>query len=226
MARRTKAGSRRQGEQEFAVIGLGRFGASLARRLEELGHIVLGLDAAIAHVQAIADDITSAVVLDPTDEDALREVDIASFHTIIVGLEDDFEATALITANLKSLGIQRLICLAGTGRHRDILRRIGADQVIVSDEDSGNRLAETLALPSMQERVVLDSENSLTELKAPASLVGKPLSSLGEYGLTAILIQRRGALTPCPVPETRLEADDTLFVVGLRRNLLTVAALP
>lgn len=226
MARRPKAGSRRQGEQEFAVIGLGRFGTSLARRLEELGHIVLGLDTAIARVQAIADDITSAVVLDPTNENALQEVDIASFRTVIVGLEDDFEATALITANLKHLGIERLICLASTGRHRDILLRIGADQVIVSDEDSGIRLAETLALPSMQERVALDSENSLTELKAPGSLVGKPLSSLGEFGLTAVLIQRRGELTPCPAPEMRLEADDTLFVVGSRQRLLTVAALP
>jgi trk/ktr system potassium uptake protein len=223
MARKSK---RPAGTKEFAVIGLGHFGASLARRLEEMGHMVLGVDSDIAQVQAIADDITSAVALDATNEDALQQVDISSFATVIVGIGDDFEANALITACLKDLAIPRVICLAQTGRHRDLLLRIGADQVILSDEDSGVRLAETLAAPNMLERVLLDADHSLTEFKAPSSLIGQPVSSLGRYDMTALLIQRQGRLLPCPAAETRLEQDDTLFAVGPREKLLQIASMP
>jgi trk system potassium uptake protein TrkA len=226
MARKSKISARGQSGKEFAVIGLGSFGASLARRLEAMGHTVLGVDSDMARVQAIADDITSAVAVDVTNEDALQEVDIASFGTVIIAIEDDFEATALITTYLKGLGIERVICLAESGRHRDILVRIGADQVMLSDEDSGVRLAETLATPNMLERVLLDANHSLAELKAPTSLVNQPVSSLARHDVTVLLIQRQDRLIPCPNAETRLEQGDTLFVVGQRTKLLEVASLP
>lgn len=226
MRRKSKNSSGGRAEKEYAVIGLGRFGASLARRLEAMGHLVLGMDRDLIQVQAIADEITMAVCLDATNEDALQEVDIDSFGVVIVAIGDDFEAKALVTAYLKSLGIARVICLAKTRRHRDILLRIGADQVILSDEDSGIRLAETLATPSMLERALLDPERSLAELKAPGSLVGQPISSLGKYGIAVLLIQRQDQLLPNPDAPTRLEQDDTLFVVGEREKLLEIAALP
>ena len=226
MAGKSKTGGKGQAKKEFAVIGLGHFGVSLARRLEAMGQTVLGIDSDMARVQAIADEITSAVALDATNEDALQEVDIAAFGTAIVGIDDDFEASALVTAGLKGLGIPRVICLAKTRRHRDILLRIGVDQVILSDEDSGVRLAETLALPEMLERVLLDADHSLAELKAPASLVAQPLSNLAQSDVTVILIQRQDRLIPCPDASTRLEQDDTIFVVGARTKLLELAALP
>jgi trk system potassium uptake protein TrkA len=222
MARRSKPTA----QGEYAVIGLGRFGASLARRLETMGHVVLGVDRDAARVQEIADEITSAVTLDATVEDALQEVDITSFNTVIVGIGDDFEANALVTAYLKGHGISRVICKAQTRRHRDILLRIGADQVILPDEDSGRRLAETLAAPQMLERVLLDADHSLTELKVPDSLVGQPATSLGRYQATVLLIQRPDRLIPTPGADIKLEPGDTLFVVGEREKLLEVAALP
>ena len=225
MAGRSDTRGRGRASKEFAVIGLGRFGGSLARRLEELGHTVLGVDLDMAHVQEFADELTSAVALDATVEDALQEVDIASFGTVIVAIEEDFEASALITAYLKGLGIGRLICLGKSRRHRDILMRIGADQVIVSDEDSGIRLAEVLAAPEMLERVALDAEHSVIEFKAPRSLVGQPASTFSRYDVTALLIQRSDCLIPCPGASTKLEAGDTILAVGLRKNLMEVAAL-
>jgi trk system potassium uptake protein len=225
MAQRSKTAHRRQAEKEFAVIGLGRFGASLARRLEDLGHIVLGVDRDLARVQAISDDITSAIALDATNEDALQEIDIDSFPVVIVGIGDDFESSALVTAYLKSLGIPRVICLAETWRHRDLLLRIGADQVILSDEESGIRLAETLAAPNMLERVLLDAEYSLVELKPPGSLVGQPVSVLGKYEIILLMIQRQDQLIPNPDGGMHLEQNDTLFVVGLREKLLVLASL-
>jgi trk system potassium uptake protein TrkA len=222
--------TRSRASKEFAVIGLGRFGASLAQRLESMGHTVLGVDRDIARVQEYSDEITSAVALDATSEDALQEVDIASFGTVIVAIGEDFEATALITSYLKGHGIPRVICTGKTRRHRDILMRIGADQVIVSDEDSGIRLAEVLAAPEMLERVALDVDHSLVEFKVPAGLVGQPVSILGSYEVTALLIQRPdstgpGRLLPCPGAETRLQAGDTVFAIGKRQRLLEVATL-
>jgi trk system potassium uptake protein TrkA len=226
MARKSKHSMKGQTEQEFAVIGLGRFGASLARRLEEMGHTTLGVDNNMAWVQAISDDITSAIALDATNEDALLEVDIASFGTVIIAMADNFEATALVTTYLKELGVARVICLAQSLRHRDILLRIGADQVIVSDEDSGMRLAETLAAPNLLERVLLDAEHSLAELKVPSSLVTHSVSSLTRHDVSVLLIQRQDHLFPSPQAETRLEQGDTLFVVGQRTKLLEIASLP
>jgi trk system potassium uptake protein TrkA len=226
MAGRSKSLRRGQASKEFAVIGLGRFGGSLARRLEALGHLVLGVDVDMARVQEFADDITSAVALDATVEDALQEVDITSFSTVIVAIDEDFEASALITSYLKRLGIGRIIALGKTGRHRDILLRIGADQVIVSDEDSGVRLAETLAAPDMLERVLLDADHSVMEFKPPPSLVGQPVSYLSQHDATVLLVQRSGNLIPCPGAEIRFEAADSVFAVGDRQSLLVLASLP
>lgn len=226
MFRKRKTNTGTGNQHEFAVIGLGRFGASLARRLEAMGHIVVGVDRDMARVQEISDEITSAVNLDALNEAALAEVDISSFSTVIVAIGDDFEANALVTAHLKSLGIRRVIALAETSRHRDILSRIGADQVILSDEDSGTRLAEALATPSMLERVVLDSSHSLIELKVPSSLVGQPVTVLGRYEIAVLLIQRPDCLVPIPAADTLLEEGDTIFTVGSRDKLLEVASLP
>ena len=219
-------GAPRTASREFAVIGLDRFGASLARRLEAMGHMVLGVDTHLERVQELSGDISSAVALDATSEDALLEVDIASFATVVVAMEDDFESTALIAAHLKALGIPRVVCMGESRRHREILLRIGADQVIVSDEDSGERLAEVLAAPAMLERVALDADHSLIEFKVSASLVGQSVSALSRYDVTAVLIQRPDCLIPCPGAEIRLEAGDTIFAVGLRERVLEVATLP
>jgi trk system potassium uptake protein TrkA len=177
-------------------------------------------------VQDISDEITSAVALDATIEDALQEVDIASFDTVIVALGHFFEASALVTAYLKGLGIRRVICTAETHRLQQITLRIGADQVIVPDVDSSLRLAETLAEPDFQERILLDANHSVTELKTPRSLVSQPASSLARYDACIILIRRQGQLVPAPDAETVLREGDTLFIVGERQKLLQIAALP
>jgi len=226
MVGRSKSRGKVHTQREYAVIGLGGFGGTLARRLEEMGHMVLGVDSNVACVQDIADEITSAVALDATIEDALQEVDITSFDTVVVALGHAFEASTLVTSYLKELGIRRVICTAETRRHQKILLRIGADQVIVPDVDSGLRLAETLAAPNFLERVLLDADHSVIELKTPASLVAQSAASLERYGARVLLIYRQGQLIPAPSAETELRQDDTLLAVGEREKLLEIASLP
>lgn len=226
MAGRSRSKDKGRTQQEYAVIGLGGFGGTLARRLEAMGHMVLGVDSNVARVQDIADEITSAVALDATIEDALQEVDITAFDTVVVALGHAFEASALVTSYLKEVGIRRVICTTETRRHQKILLRIGADQVIVPDVDSGLRLAETLAAPNFLERVLLDTDHSVIEFKTPPSLVAKPVGSLERYGARVLLIQRQGQLIPAPGADMELWQDDTLLAVGEREKLLEIAAKP
>jgi len=226
MAGRSKGKDKGHTQQEYAVIGLGGFGGTLARRLEAMGHMVLGIDINVARVQDIADEITSAVALDATIEDALQEVDIAAFDTVVVALGHAFEASALVTSYLKEVGIRRVICTTETRRHQKILLRIGADLVIVPDVDSGLRLAETLAAPSFLERVLLDADHSVIEFKTPPSLVAQPVASLDRYGARVLLIHRQGQLIPAPDAKMELRRDDTLLAVGAREQMLAIASLP
>jgi trk system potassium uptake protein len=205
--------------REFAIIGLGSFGSSLARRLEALGHPVLGIDSDPRLAKDIADDITEAVVLDAMDEDALRQVDITAFQTVVVAISDNFEANALITSTLKQMGIAHVICESNTHRHREILLRIGADRVILPKEESGTQLADELSIPGMLERLHLSQDYSLIEIKPPQSLVGKGVEVCEPYQVIVVLILRGDELIVNPDPGAQLLGDDILVLVGEKQRL-------
>jgi len=206
-------------EKEFAIIGLGRFGSSLARRLETLGHTVLGIDLDPRLVKDIADEISEAVILDATDENALRQVDITAFQTVVVAISGNFEANALITSTLKKLGIPHVISVCNTDRHREIILRIGAERVVVPDEESGYQLADELSIPGMLERLHLNQDYSLIELKPPPGLVGKGIEVCEQYEVIVVLILRGNELIINPDESSRFKAEDILVVVGEKRHL-------
>jgi trk system potassium uptake protein len=206
-------------EKEFAVIGLGRFGSSLARRLEALGHPVLGVDIEPRPVKELADEIAEAVVLDATDEDALRQVDITAFQTVVVAVSDNFEANALITSTLKKLGIPRVISESNSARHREILLRIGADRVILPREESGYQLADELSIPGMLERLHLSQDYSLIEIKLPPGLIGKGVDACEPYEVVVVLILRGEELIISPDQSIRFLPEDILVLVGEKRRL-------
>jgi trk system potassium uptake protein TrkA len=211
--------TRKTKTKEIAIIGLGRFGGSLGRRLEALGHAVLGIDNDARLVKEIADEITEAVVLDATDEEALRQVDITAFQTVVVTITDNFEANALITSTLKQLGIANVISVSNTSRHRQILARIGADRVILPQEESGIQLADELSIPGMLERLHLSQDYSLIEIKLPLSLVGKCVEACEPYQVIVVLILRGDELIVNPDPNTQFLAGDILVLVGEKRRL-------
>ena len=206
-------------ENEFAIIGLGRFGGSLARRLEALGHPVLGIDIEPHLVKDIADEITEAVVLDATDEEALQQVDITAFRTVVVAIADNFEANALITSTLKKLGIPRVISESNSLRHREILSRIGADRVILPKEESGYQLADELSIPGMLERLHLSQDYSLIEIKTPPGLLGKGIEDCEPYEVIVVLILRGDELIISPDQSIRFLPEDILVLVGEKRHL-------
>ncbi len=206
-------------DKELAIIGLGRFGGSLARRLESLGHRVLGIDNDPRMVKDIADEISETVILDATDEDALRQVDITAFRTVIVAISRNFEANALITSTLKKWGIPHVISQSNSDRHREILLRIGADRVILPDEESGYRLANELSMPGMLEHLYINQDYSLIEIQAPQNLVGKGTEDCERYKVIVLLILRGDELIIDPDQTTRFLPEDILVLVGEKRQL-------
>jgi trk/ktr system potassium uptake protein len=212
--------------KEIAIIGLGSFGSSLARRLETLGHPVLGIDIDPRLVKEIADNITEAVVLDATDEEALRQVDITAFQTVVVAISDNFEANALVTSILKLMGIAHVISESNTHRHREILMRIGADRVILPKEESGTELADELSIPGMLEILRLSQDYSLIEIKPPQSVIGKGLVEACEpYQVIVVLIVRGEDLIINPEPSIQCMPDDILVLVGEKRRLAEFSSL-
>lgn len=220
---------RKQRPAEYAIIGLGRFGASLARALMESGNSVLGVDIDAQLVQRISDELTHAAILDATDEEALMEIDIPSFDTVIVAIGADFESNLLATVALKNLGVRNVISKVVTRRQREILLRVGADRVVQPEHDAGRRLAEELMAPKVLERVHLGADFSAVEVRAPRSLVRQTLAQLDlrqRMGITVLVIKRGDDLIVSPPADTVLLDDDLLLVLGDNETLQAFSNLP
>ncbi|GMU55805.1 MAG: potassium transporter Trk [Candidatus Xenobia bacterium] len=214
--------ARREGPSEFVVIGLGRFGYSLALKLTQLGHSVLAIDSNPRLVQEVSGDLPGAVALDATDEEALREIGVEYFPTAVVAIGDDFESNILVTALLKELGIGQVICKASTVRQQKILLRVGADAVMLPEHEAGVRLATELASPGkVLERLELQPGISVSEVPCPDQLAGRTLVDLDlpkHLGVTVVAL--RGAReVAMPGPNEKLQAGDRLVLVGTDQDI-------
>jgi trk system potassium uptake protein len=219
---------RRNGKSEFAVIGLGRFGSSLALALAERGHSVLGIDRDRKVVQQLADQLTHIAALDSTDEAALAEVDIASFDTVVVAIGTVFEANLLTTSALKGMGVRHVICKAINERQRTILLRLGADRVILPEHEAGRRLANELASPTMMDQIALGVDHSITELRVPRPLVGSTLQDADtrrRFGVVVLAVKRGDVLSISPPQHFIFEAGDVLVVIGENAGVARVCEL-
>ena len=207
---------------EFAVIGLGRFGTSMALTLIEEGFNVLGIDRDRALVQRMADRVTRAVALDTTDEQALRAVDITSFDTVIVAIGTDFESNLLTTVGLKNLGVKTVICKAMTERQRKILLLVGADQVVLPEHEAGRRLAHSLTVPGVIDLLDLGPGYSVAEVRVPKKLVGQTLvdSDMRRgFNLMVLAVKRGVETVVTPTAMFTLSKEDTLVVVGATKDI-------
>jgi trk system potassium uptake protein TrkA len=204
----------RKPQSEFAVIGLGRFGSRLARRLSLLGHHVLGVDTDPAKVQDIADEISEALILDATNEEALAEIDLGAFQTVIITLIDEFEACTLATLAAKQMGVPNVIAVTHSDRHQEILRRLGADRVVQPIQESGDRLADELAAVGIMQSMVLTPDRQLAEIGVPRRLVGKLVASCVSQGVIVLAIIRDGAVIPNPPGQTVFSDGDLLVILG------------
>lgn len=221
--------------ERFAVIGLGRFGARLATNIAASGAEVIAIDRDRAIVEELRDQVTLAIALDATDEQALRVQGIDQVDTAIVGIGHNFEANALATVLLKSMRVKRVISRAGNRMQARILSRIGADAVVSPEDESADRWSHRLLAPFLIDHVELGEGYALVQLAAPRSWHGKTLAELDlrrKYNVTIVAIKRKveaasetGAdsyeerVVDVPQPRSRVGADDTLIVAGFDADL-------
>ncbi|MCX7792118.1 MAG: TrkA family potassium uptake protein [Chloroflexaceae bacterium] len=214
--------ARRNGSQEFAVIGLGRFGSAVALNLIERGYTGLGIDRDPEIVQKLADRITQIVALDSTNEDALRAVDITSFETVVVAIGTHFENNLMTTVTLKSMGVNRVVCKAVSERQQQILLRVGADQVVLPEHEAGARLAWRLAEPRVLDHLDLGSGFSVAEVRVPNWLVGQSLMTSGlrkRFGINVLAIKRGPQMFVTPSADMVFARDDMILVIGSDQSI-------
>ena len=210
-------------DREFAVIGLGRFGRSVVRTLMDRGHSVLGIDRDAEAAQYMSKDGAQIAILDSTDEDALRSIDIASFDTVVVAIGTDFESNLITTAALKALGVRRVISKALSRRQKEILLRVGADEVVQPEADAGHRLAIEITAPNMLDQIPLGDSHSILELRVPVMMVGKSLADLdfrNKYDANIVAVRHEDAVTVSPQSNFVLSASDVIVIIG-RTDVIT-----
>lgn len=213
---------------EYAVIGLGRFGSSLARELTRRGAAVLGVDREPDLVQRYADSITETAILDSTDEGALREVDMFSYKTVVVAIGNNFEANLITTSILKQFGVPHVIAKAQTRRQKDILQRMGANKVILPEYEAGQLLAHELMHPGVIDQFDLGPGYTISELTLPPPWTGLALSDVNlraKYGATALVVKRGNDVNVVPPAGFVLEANDIVVIVGTHKAIEDISAL-
>jgi trk system potassium uptake protein len=206
----------RDNRQEFAIIGLGRFGTSLALTLVEMGHTVLAIDQDPELVQELADDLGQTVALDATDEAALRSVGIQAFETVVVAIGADFESNILVTALLKELGVPRVVCKALTERQKTILLKVGADRVVLPEHEAGIQLARGLVTPDLIDQLELEPGTHLVQMHVPEAMVGRMLRDLDlpkRFGVMVLAIKGQ-RVRVAPPADTVLAPGDVLLLLG------------
>lgn len=204
-------------EKRFAVIGLGRFGASVARVLNEEGAYVLGIDQTTQKVDDLAPLLGRTVRADSTDPVALKALKIETFDTVVVAIGDNVEASVLTCLNCRDLGVRRLIAKAQDAAHGRILERLGVDQVVFPQLEMGARVAANLSAGRILDYIRLSEEFGMAELEATTRMIGKSLQQLDmprHFGLNVVAIKRGPEVVASPGAQTRVAAGDVLVVIG------------
>jgi trk system potassium uptake protein len=210
---------------EIVVIGLGRFGSSLASTLIDMGHEVLGIDADAERVQQHAGVLTHVVQADTTNESTLRQLGVGDATTAVVAIGADVESSVLTTGALVDLGVPNIWAKALTESHSRILQRVGAHHVVRPEAEMGSRVAR-LVTGALIEYFALDDDFVLVEMKVPANLAGMHLGDTqirADYKVTVVCIKPEGQAFTYAESATRLGEHDLIVVAGHRGDITRFA---
>jgi trk system potassium uptake protein len=203
--------------KQVAVIGLGRFGSSVARTLAESGCEVLAVDADETRVKAIADEVTDAVRANALEEEALRALGLRNFEVVVVAIGHEVEASILVTVLLKEMGIPKIVAKAQDELHGRVLQKVGADMVVFPERDMGVRVAHTLISRNVIDEIQLSTDYSILEMVVPHRFLGRNLKELElrqRFGLTILAVRREDRIIVSPDAEQTLEEGDILVALG------------
>lgn len=215
-------------KKQYVVIGLGRFGSSVAKTLYALGKDVLVIDLDETIIQEISNDVTHAIQMDATDENALKSVGISNFDVAIVAIGSGMQSSIMVTILLKELGIKYIVVKANNSLHAKVLNKIGADRVVLPERDMGTRVAYNLISTSILDHIELSPEYSIIEIISPEKWHGKTLGELdirSNYGINIMAIKRNNIVTMSPSADEKVEPNDTLVIIGGSNELSIIQTL-
>lgn len=213
---------------KVAVVGLGLFGKSVARHLAAEGAEVIAIDANLDLVDDVKDHVAVAVKLDATDEKELRSQGVHQADLLVASIGDDFEANQLLVILAKQIGVKRVVARAPSQTHARILRLIGADDVVLPEEQAAEELSRRLVRPSLKRYFELIDGYSIAEIESPRSFHGKNLLELElktKYQVNLVAITRPAAdgvpasINPVPMGSTVIQKGDVLTVAGADERL-------
>ena len=208
--------------KSFVVIGLGKFGTRIAKRLYEMGCDVLTVDMDNEKIQQIADFVTQAVTGDARDKDVLRALGVRNCDCAIVAMASDVGASVFITMLRKELEVPFVVAKAQGTMHQRILEKLGADRVVIPEREMADRLVHKLVEPNILDFIDLSEEYSLVEEQAPAAWFNKSIRDLSvgsRLGINIIGVKNGGKFNIAPGADYIVREGDILVIVGKNDSL-------
>ena len=214
--------------KSYVVIGLGRFGRTLARQLCKLGAEVLAMDVDNDLVQQVAEDVTHAVVGDSQDKDVLRALGVRDFDCAIVAIGSNLAASVLTVMNLQELEVPCIICKAHDETHSRVLKKLGVDKVVIPEQENAIRLARSLNSHNVLDYIELSEDYGILELPAPKDWIGKTLKELNvraKLGVNIIAVENGKKTNVSPSADYVIQEGDHMVILGDNYSLEAVQKL-
>ena len=206
--------------QQIVVIGLGRFGSSVAYTLYQMGHDVLALESDQVRMQAAMGHVTYPVQGDATEEAVLRELGIPNFDMAVVAIGSNLESSIMSTVLLKSMGVPHIVARAKTQLHGQTLERVGADVIVHPEQETGEHVARGLFHPEVQDFMEVAPNFGISKVKASPQTTNLTLKEAGltgardNYGLAVLAIRRGKDVILLPSEDERIQKEDTLVLAS------------
>lgn len=210
--------------KEFMIIGCGRFGRSVAVTLAELGHEVLVIDKDEDTINEISTSVTHAVSADVMIEGTLESLGIHNMDEVIVAMGSNFEASLMATAVAKENNVKTVIAKVSDKIHGRIMKKVGADRVIIPEKDSGIRLAYNISTSNILDYIEVSDDFSIMEVKPPKSWIGRSLAQLdirNNYGVTVVAVKEEevNEINVNPQPSYIFDESDIILVLGKYKKI-------
>ncbi len=208
--------------KQYVAIGCGRFGASVATTLYDMGYDILVIDSSEETIRDISEKVTHAVQADATDERVLESVGIGNFDVAIIAIGSDIQSSIMATLLVKESGVEHVVAKAHNEIHAKLLLKIGADKVIFPERDMGVRAAHNLVSSNILDFIELSSEYSILEITPPEDWIENTLLDINirsEYGINVIAIKSNENINVSPKATDSINKGDILVVIGSNEDL-------
>lgn len=208
--------------KSILLIGLGRFGSTMAMKLHELGHEVMAIDTSEERINNVLPYVTSAQIGDCTNDQYMASLGIRNFDLCVVAIGDNFQNSLETTSLLKDLGARFVLSRANRDIHAKFLLRNGADQVVYPEKDMAIRAAVRFSSDNIFDYIELTPEHSIYEIPVPNSWIGKTIVEINvrnKYSLSILAIKFNDTLHPLPGANYEFKDNDMLVIMGANKDI-------